>query len=84
MDSLQRIKSSRKAYCSHLRRIFRKVDEILEKEPPITEPPITEPQAVTLTSSLEQLTQKKKLFQQLYNQIAEPIQTSDDKYLKLK
>ena len=54
MDSLQHIKSSRKAYCSHLRRIFRKVDEILEKEPPITEP-----QAVTLTSSLEQLTQKK-------------------------
>ena len=53
-----RIKSSHKAYCSHLTQIFRKVDEILEKDTPIIES-----QVATITSGLEQLTKKKETFQ---------------------
>ena len=48
MDEPQRLKASRKAYRSHLTRLFKKVDEILEKETPITDV-----QVVTLTSSME-------------------------------
>ena len=33
---MQRVKASCKAYRSHLTRLFKKVDEILEKETPIT------------------------------------------------
>ena len=73
MDKPQRLKASRKAYRSHLTRLFKKVDEILEKETPITDV-----QVVTLTSSLEQLTQKKDIFQQLHTQLAEAMQTADD------
>ena len=73
MDEPQRLKASRKAYRSHLTRLFKKVDEILEKETPITEV-----QVATLTSSLEQLTQKKDIFQQLHTQLAEAMQTADD------
>ena len=40
--------------------------------------PVTDTQVATLTSSLEQLTQKKEIFQQLHTQLAETIQTSDD------
>ena len=39
---------------------------------------VTDTQVATLTSSLEQLTQKKEIFQQLHTQLAETIQTSDN------
>lgn len=73
MDEPQRLKASRKAYRSHLTRLFKKVDDILEKDTPITDV-----QAATLTSSLEQLTQKKDIFQQLHTQLTETMQTPDD------
>ena len=71
-EHIQCLKASCKAYCSHLTRLFKKVDDILDKETPITDI-----QVATLTSSLEQLTQKKDIFQQLCNQLAETMQMSD-------
>ena len=73
MDKPQHLKASCKAYCSHLVRLFKKVDDILDKETPITDI-----QVAVLTSSLEQLTQKKDIFQQLHTQLAKTMQTSDE------
>ena len=55
MDEPQRMKASRKAHRSHLKQLFKKIDDILEKETPITDT-----QVATLTNSLEQ---KKDIFQ---------------------
>ena len=56
MEENQRVKGSRAAYCSHVTRTFRKIDEIMEKEDPLPDP-----QVAKLTSVLEQLTQKKEV-----------------------
>ena len=52
MNESQRKKASRKAYQSHLTRLLRKVDAILDLETRLTET-----QIATLTSSIEQLTE---------------------------
>ena len=73
MERLQRAKGSRKAYRSHLTRIYRKMDDILE-----VDAPKTDLQVSTLTSVLEQLNQKKTQISQLDAQIAESIETSEE------
>ncbi|XP_065917547.1 uncharacterized protein [Dysidea avara] len=73
MEETQRAKGSRAAYRAHVTRIFKKVDENLE-----TETPLTDTQVAKLTSNLEQLTQKKDTLQQLNGQIASSIQTSEE------
>ena len=73
MEETQRAKGSRAAYRAHVTRIFKKVDEILE-----TETPLTDPQVAKITSNLEQLAQKKDTLQQLNRQIASTIQTPED------
>ena len=73
MERLQRVKASRKAYRSHLTRTYKKIDEILE-----TDSPVTDFQIATLTSALEQLNQKKTLISQLDSQIADATETPED------
>ena len=73
MEELQRKKASRKAYRSHLTRLLRKVDAILDSD---TRP--TEAQIATLTSSIEQLTERGTLLRELDNQIAATIGTEDE------
>ena len=73
MERLQRAKGSRKAYRSHLTRIYKKIDDIFG-----TEAPVTDLQLSTLTSALEQLNQKKTQISQLDAQIVESIETSED------
>ena len=73
MEELQRKKASRKAYRSHLTRLLRKVDAILDSE---TRP--TETQIATLTSSVEQLTERGTLLRELDGQIAMTIQTENE------
>ena len=73
MEELQRKKASRKAYRSHLMHLLRKVDAILDSN---TRP--TEAQIATLTSSIEQLTERRTLLRELDNQIAATIGTEDE------
>ena len=70
MEESQRKKASRKAYRSHLTRLLRKVDAILDLE---TRP--TETQIATLTSSIERLTERGTLLRELDTQIAATIET---------
>ena len=73
MEESQRKKASRKAYRSHLMRLLRKVDAILDLE---TRP--TETQIATLTSSIEQLTERGTLLRELDTQIAATIETENE------
>ena len=73
MEELQRKKASRKAYRSHLTRLLRKVDAILDSETRSTET-----QIATLTSSIEQLTERGTLLRELDGQIATTIQTESE------
>ena len=73
MEELQRKKASRKAYRSHLTRLLRKVDAILDSETRSTET-----QIATLTSSIEQLTERGTLLRELDGQIATTIQTENE------
>ena len=73
MEESQRKKASRKAYRSHLTHLFRKVDAILDPE---TRP--TETQIATLTSSIEQLTERGTLLRELDAQIAATIETENE------
>ena len=73
MEELQRKKASRKAYRSHLTRLFRKVDAILDSD---TRP--TETQIAILTSSIEQLTERGTLLRELDAQIAATIETENE------
>ena len=72
MERLQRAKASRKAYRSHLMRTYRKIDEVLEAEAPVTDA-----QIAVLTSALERLNQKKTTISQLDSQIADAIETPE-------
>ena len=73
MEESQRKKASRKAYRSHLTRLLRKVDAILDLE---TRP--TETQIATLTSSIERLTERGTLLRELDTQIAATIETENE------
>ena len=73
MDEIQRLKGSRAAYRSHVTRTLKKLDNVLEKDDPLSDPDIAK-----LTCHMEQLTQKKEVLQQLNTQIAAALQTSDD------
>ena len=73
MEETQRVKGSRAAYRAHVTRTFKKIDEILE-----TDSPLTDTQVAKLTSNLEQLAQKKETLQQLNGQIASTIERSED------
>ncbi|XP_065902524.1 uncharacterized protein [Dysidea avara] len=73
MDEIQRLKGSRAAYRSHVTRTLKKLDDVLEKDDPLSDPDIAK-----LTCHVEQLTQKKEVLQQLNTQIAAALQTSDD------
>jgi len=73
MEETQRAKGSRAAYRAHVTRIFKKFDEIVE-----IETPLTDPQVAKLTGNLEQLAQKRDILQQLNRQIVSTIQTSED------
>lgn len=70
---MEDIKGSRAAYHSHVKRTFRKINEIMEKEDPLSDP-----QVAKLTNMLEQLTQKKEVLQQLNMQVAAAIQTPEE------
>lgn len=72
MDKPQCLKASWKAYRSSLTHTFRKIDDILQAEAPITDS-----QIAVLTSALEQLNQKKTILTQLDSQIAKAIETPE-------
>ena len=59
----------RKLHARLTTRTYRKIDEILEAEAPITDA-----QIAVLTSALEQLNQKKTTISQLDSQIADVIE----------
>ena len=58
---------------SHLTRTYQKIDKILR-----TDTALSETQVATLTSSLEQLTQKREMLRQLDAEIAQAIQKEDE------
>ena len=69
MEGVQRFQSSRKAYRSHLTRIYNKVSEIMES----SETP-SDSQITTLKSSLEQLQRKAEIIKDLDAKISLAIQ----------
>ena len=73
MDEIQRVKGSRAAYCAHVMRTLKKLDEILEKSDPLSDNDIAK-----LTCHVEQLTQKKTVLEQLNSQVAAAMQSSDE------
>ena len=73
MEELQHKKASRNTYRSHLTRPLRKVDAILNSETRSTET-----QIATLTSSIEQLTERGTLLRKLDGQITTTIQTENE------
>ena len=73
MEESQSKKASRKAYRSHLTRLLRKVDTILNLEIRFTETQIT-----TLTSSIQQYTEQGTLLRELDVQITAIIETENE------
>ena len=73
MEELQRKKTSRKGYRSHLTHLFKKVDAIMDSEGTPSEKDFT-----TLTSSIDQLHERAKLLQEADQEIANTITGEDE------
>ena len=73
MEVILHAKMSRTAHRSHLTRTYRKIDDLLTSGRSLSDT-----QIATLTSSLEQLTQKRETLQQLDTEIAGAIETPED------
>ena len=73
MEELQRKKMSRKGYRSHLTRLIRKIDAVIDSEIRPTEKDIT-----TLTSSIEQFNEHAAFLQEADQEIANTITGEDE------
>ena len=73
MEELQRKKTSRKGYRSHLTHFFKKVDTILNSD---SRP--NDKQTAILTSAVKQFTERATMLQQLDNEICSTIQNEDE------
>ena len=73
MEELQCKKTSRKGYRSHLTRLLKKVDAIMDSESTPSEKDFA-----TLTSSIDQLHERAKLLQEADQEIANTITGEDE------
>jgi len=73
MEELQRSQASHKTHRAHLTRVYKKINEIIQKGVNLKEPDI-----VVLTNSLEQLERKRRIINEFDTKIAGVIQIPEE------